>query len=327
MISVIIPTADRPGPLHRALRSLARQTFTDVEVIVVRDGGRPVRAVIDSWHNDLDITLLEVQPQQGVSHARNVGLTAAAGEYVAFLDDDDIYLPQHLHAAHTALTRGEADLVYGGAVVCSRWVEALPRSAATLPRKDYPFHDRFLSVANFIHTGSVVTRNFAATPVRFDEQMTHCEDWDLWLALRRTLGYRFAFLGACTTVYHQVPRHDSAVSRGYQTTPTPFTRARAHLYAKWPAADPLVTGYRDWFGRFDHRLDACIATGSLIPAHIYEHAIRMLHPHFTTGAPADPAWLDRLFPTAPPHQASGQERLPAGGGPNEQTAGATHASR
>ncbi|WP_055531170.1 glycosyltransferase family 2 protein [Streptomyces graminilatus] len=297
MISVIIPTADRPGPLHRALRSLARQTFRDFEVIVVRDGGPPVRTVVDSWKRDLPVTLIDTDPRRGVSHARNTALAAARGEYVAFLDDDDVYLPQHLATAHRALQAGHADVVYGGALVSARWIEAVPRAPHGLPRKDYPFDDAFLLVANYIHTGSVVARNFAATAVRFDEEMTHCEDWALWLVLRRTLGYRFAFLGDITSVYHQVPR-PSAVSSAYLASPTPFTRARARLYETWPVTDPRVASYRDWFRCFDARLDARIRNGLPIPAHIYEHAVRGLHTDFTAAAGPDPALLDRLLPAA-----------------------------
>ncbi|MCY0940171.1 MULTISPECIES: glycosyltransferase family 2 protein [Streptomyces] len=296
MISVIIPTADRPGPLHRALRSLARQTFRDFEVIVVRDGGPPVRTVVDSWKNHLPITLIDTDPRRGVSHARNTALAAARGEYVAFLDDDDVYLPEHLATAHRALEAGHADVVYGGALVSSRWIEAVPRTPHDLPRKDYPFDDAFLLAANYIHTGSVVARNFAATTVRFDEQMNHCEDWALWLALRHTLGYRFAFLGEITSVYHQVP-HPSAVSSAYLASPTPFTRARACLYETWPSSDPLVRTYRDWFRRFDARLDARIRHGRPIPAHIYEHAVRGLHPGFIAAARPAPALLDSLLHT------------------------------
>ncbi|WP_181143673.1 glycosyltransferase family 2 protein [Streptomyces cinnamoneus] len=295
MISVIIPTADRPGPLHRALRSLARQTFRDFDVIVVRDGGPPVRSVIDAWKHDLPITLIDIDPRQGVSHARNTGLAAAGGDYVAFLDDDDIYLPAHLEMAHRALEGGHAETVYGGALISPHWIESAPRDPEAFLRKDYPFDDAFLMVANYIHTGSVVTRNFASTSVRFDEEMTHCEDWDLWLSLRRTAGYEFAFLDDITCVYHQVPR-PSAVFSAYLTSPTPFTRARAHLYEKWPDPHPLVRSYREWFRRFDARLDARIEREQPVPPHVYELAVRGLHPGFVDSTAPSTALLDRILP-------------------------------
>ncbi|WP_405183587.1 glycosyltransferase (plasmid) [Nocardia sp. NBC_01377] len=296
MITVIIPTYNRPGPLHRALRSLVRQEHPDFEVVVIDDGGTlPARPVVEGWRTTLPIRLIETD-RRGVSAARNTGLATAAGEFVAFLDDDDIMLPRHLRAAHTVLDRGSADAVYGGALVSSRWIESTPRDVRWLPRKDYDFDSRFLLTANYIHTGSLVCRNFADTAARFTESMTHCEDWDLWLRLHHSLGYRFAYLGETTSVYHQVPRSGSAVSAAYLSSPTPFTLARRHLFRTWPSTDPQISDYRAWFTEFDTRLDRLIDRGRPAPAHIYESAVRALHRSFVDGAPADRSVLDSILP-------------------------------
>jgi glycosyltransferase involved in cell wall biosynthesis len=236
--------------LHRALRSISRQTYRDFEVIVVRDGGRPVRTVVEAWRRTLPVKLVDCDVRRGVSHARNVALGVASGEYVAFLDDDDVFLPDHLQVAYRTLEGGDVDVAYSGALVSPRWIEAAPRSQAGLLRKDYPFDDDYMLVANYIHTGSIVARNFVRSTVRFDEEMAHCEDWDTWLAVRRTLRYRFRFTGQITCVYHQVRRNEGAVSAAYQTSPSPFTRARARVYEKWPARGELESQYRSWFRGF-----------------------------------------------------------------------------
>ncbi|MFE7185229.1 MULTISPECIES: glycosyltransferase family A protein [Streptomyces] len=295
MISVIVPTRDRPGPLHRALRSLARQTYRRFEVIVARDGGMPVEQVIARWQREMPITLLDGDTPHGVSHARNRALAVAQGENVALLDDDDVFLPHHLLAADDALRTGRADTVYGQALVSPTWIEDLPRGAHGLPRKDYPFDATFLGVANTIHTGSIVARNPAAGPVRFDETLQHCEDWDFLLALHHTAGHRFARLDSITSVYHQVPR-PGAVASAYRTSPTPFTLARDTLYRRWPAVGGLAEEYRQWFRDFDQRLDARIALGLPASAHVYEHAVRGLHATFTAHRPPDPALLEGLLP-------------------------------
>lgn len=295
MISVIIPTRDRSGPLHRALRSLARQTYRRFEVIVARDGGAPVEQVIAHWQNEMPITLLDSDTPYGVSHARNRALAVAQSDHVALLDDDDVFLPHHLQAAADALRTGRADTVYGQALVSPTWIEAVPRTLHGLPRKDYPFDPAFLGVANFIHTGSVVTRNPTAGPVRFDEKLHHCEDWDFLLALHHTAGHRFARLDGITNVYHQVPR-PGAVTSAYLTTPTPFTLARATLYRRWPATTELAQEYREWFRHFDQRLDTRIALGLPAPAHVYERAVRGLHATFTAHRAPDQNLLNRLLP-------------------------------
>ncbi|WP_194853163.1 glycosyltransferase family 2 protein [Nocardia sp. SYP-A9097] len=303
MISIIIPTYNRPGPLHRALRSLTRQEYTDFEVIVVDDGGdQPARLVVDSWRTTLPIRLIE-NDHHGVSRARNTGLAAASGEFIAFLDDDDLVFPRHLRAAHTVLDRGTADAVYGSALVSSRWIETTPRHSRWLPRKDYEFDSRFLLCANYIHTGALMCRNFTDTPTRFTESMSHCEDWDLWLRLHRNLGYRFAYLGETTSVYHQVPQCRGAVSGAYLSSPTQFTLAHRHLFNTWPSTDQQILDYRAWFAEFDVRLDRLISCGGTAPDHIYESAVRSLYRGFANGKPADHAVLDSILPE---HYSSGR---------------------
>ncbi|MGW7063519.1 hypothetical protein ACWGHM_34170 [Streptomyces sp. NPDC054904] len=140
-------------------------------------------------------------------------------------------------------------------------------------------------------------RRYPQHPVRFDETLHHCEDWDFLLALHHTAGHRFARLDSITSVYHQVPR-SGAVTTAYRSSPTPFTRARAALYDRWAAAGSLAEEYREWFRHFDHRLDASIALGLAAPVHIYERAVRGLHITFTARRAPDPALLDRLLPLA-----------------------------
>ncbi|WP_052711223.1 glycosyltransferase family A protein [Pseudofrankia sp. DC12] len=296
MISVIIPTADRPGYLDRALRSLDRQSLRDFEVIVVADGGTPPEQVIDAWRGRLAITLLEVPQRRGVSHARNLGAASASGDLLAFLDDDDVFLPDHLAVAATTLADPSIEVAYGAALVSDRWIDAIPRTAdgAAVLRKGYPFDPGFLLVANFIHTGAVTVRNYTGTSAQFDETLQHCEDWAMWLTLHAQ-GYRFAYTGACTSVYHQVQGASGTVAAAYQRSPTPFTLARRRLYASWPASDPRVAGYRRWITEFDGRLDVAIERGQPVPRHAFEHAIRTLYPAFTTAAQADLAHLDMLF--------------------------------
>ena len=76
MISVIIPTRNRLGPLQRCLRSLRRQELKDLEVVLVNDAGASPRSVVDGWKGELVINLIELQEQRGVSAARNIGIEA-----------------------------------------------------------------------------------------------------------------------------------------------------------------------------------------------------------------------------------------------------------
>ncbi|WP_407841478.1 glycosyltransferase family 2 protein [Streptomyces sp. DSM 116496] len=245
------------------MRSLARQTYRHFEVIVVRDGGTPVDQVVTGWQHELPITLLGTDQPLRVSHARNLALSHARGEHVALLDDDDVFLPHHLADAADALRDGQADAVYGQALVSHTWIEALPRTPHGLPRKDCPFDAVFLAVANTIHTGSLVIRNPASTPVRFDETMTHCGDWDFLLALHHTAGYRFNRLNTITCIYHQLPRPGAVTSAAPRPSPVPRPPSTS--------GGPPRTGakaYREWFREFDDRIDARVVGDLPVAPHL-----------------------------------------------------------
>jgi glycosyltransferase involved in cell wall biosynthesis len=94
LVSVIMPTFNRADTIRRAIRSVQAQTFTNWELIVVDDGSTDnTVALIEGRHPRLKIIR---QENQGTAGARNAGLSASAGSYIAFLDSDDEWLPHHL---------------------------------------------------------------------------------------------------------------------------------------------------------------------------------------------------------------------------------------
>jgi glycosyltransferase involved in cell wall biosynthesis len=94
MVSVIMPTFNRADTIQRSIRSVQAQTFTDWELIVVDDGSTDnTVALIEGCDPRLKILR---QENQGAVGARNAGLRASAGSYIAFLDSDDEWLPHHL---------------------------------------------------------------------------------------------------------------------------------------------------------------------------------------------------------------------------------------
>lgn len=116
LISVIIPTLNRPGLLCEAIASIMAQTRPADEIIVVDDGSQPPveEAILRAEFGSL-IKVVRNDESQGLAWARNQGVMAATGEYVAHLDDDDLYAPETL-AECTALLDAdpELDLVFIG---------------------------------------------------------------------------------------------------------------------------------------------------------------------------------------------------------------------
>jgi glycosyltransferase involved in cell wall biosynthesis len=115
-VSIILPTYNRARFLPQAFRSIGEQTWADWEVLVVDDGSTDETAAVVaelSARTRNPVRYLR-QDNQGPAGARNTGLDAARGDYIAFFDSDDYWLPHHLHACVTALeAHAEIDWAYG----------------------------------------------------------------------------------------------------------------------------------------------------------------------------------------------------------------------
>ena len=115
-VSVVIPTHHRPELLARALESVLQQTYTDFEVVVVDDSGLGTEAQLKAqasvWSEPRDtrVVYLVNESSFGGAQARNVGIRQSRGEFVAFLDDDEDWLPEKLAIQVSAMDRAPADI-------------------------------------------------------------------------------------------------------------------------------------------------------------------------------------------------------------------------
>ena len=109
-VSVIVPTYNRPGFLARALASIRAQTYQDYEIIVINDGGMGVHQLCDLFGPM--IFYKQHGENRGLPAARNAGIRLANGEYIAYLDDDDLWLPDHLSKLISVRIGTDCRLVY-----------------------------------------------------------------------------------------------------------------------------------------------------------------------------------------------------------------------
>ena len=133
LVSAIIPTRDRPALLACAMRSAMRQTWPNLELIVVVDGPDPATAAYLETCNDPRLRVVFLDEQRGGSDARNAGVRAACGEWIAFLDDDDEWLPEKL--AHQM--RAAHAMPDWFPVVSCRLIAQSPTTSRVLPVTTY----------------------------------------------------------------------------------------------------------------------------------------------------------------------------------------------
>ena len=192
-VSVVIPVY-LSRYLRAAIDSVLAQTFGDFEIIVVDDGS-PDPLEVEGWPAvDRDQLHYLRQENQGPAAARNTGIRAARGRFVAFLDADDTWEPTYLEEQIATLTRdGGFDLVYCNALMIGqseadrrRLMESRPSrglvTCTSLLREEFPV---FLS-------GVVARREQILEAGLFDERFVHGEDFDLWLRMLKT-GARMGF--------------------------------------------------------------------------------------------------------------------------------------
>lgn len=192
LVSVIVPTYNRPELLHRAIRSILNQTYRNIEIVVVNDAGADVESILHPLNARGNIIHIRHPHNKGLAAARNTGIRAARGKYIAYLDDDDIYFPEHIGRLVTALEGADYRVAHTEAVRShqekrgDRYVE----TERTTPYTTDVTHDGLL-VRNLVPVLCVMHEKACLDDVGyFDETLPTHEDWDLWIRLSR----RYPFL-------------------------------------------------------------------------------------------------------------------------------------
>jgi len=182
LVSVVIPTCNRAALVRRAIESVMRQSYTNLEIIVVDDAssdgtGEMVRSLADPR-----IRYLRHEERRGGSAARNTGIRAATGEFIAFLDDDDEWEPHKTEEHLRALAGYDA-------VLCTLRIEDKVKSYG--PRRTVSLDDLRRGDFPAGGTGALMARAELVKSVMFDETLPRYQDWDIFIriAQRTTIGY------------------------------------------------------------------------------------------------------------------------------------------
>jgi glycosyltransferase involved in cell wall biosynthesis len=193
LVSVILAVYNREGSVGRAVRSVLAQTYYPFELIVVDDGSTDgTRDVVEGFGAPVKLVR---QAHAGAYAARNLGLRHARGEFVAFIDSDDAWLPDKLAAQVPLMRRPEVGVVFGDVVHVSEPRENAPRTGLTsfgvAPPRRGRVADRF-AWCNFVPTCTVLARRRCLEETGgFSEASEVSADYLAWfrIALRHELDY------------------------------------------------------------------------------------------------------------------------------------------
>lgn len=229
-VSVIIPAYNGMNYLPKTLESLLSQTFKDFEVIIVNDGSTDG---IEDWFSTITDSRIKLisQVNQGIAAARNTGIAHAQGEYIAFLDTDDLWHSTKLEKQVQALDRNsEVGLVY-------TWVALINDRGKHLGKvRRHTVEGNVwqkLIERDLVASGScpMIRRRCFETEGLFDRNIpSSVEDWDMWL--RIAAHYRFKVIEE-TLVYYR--RHEGNLSKNWHTALESYQMAIDKAFAAAPS--------------------------------------------------------------------------------------------
>lgn len=223
MISTIITTCKRePFMVVRALDSILAQTYRDIEIIVIDDSPdefakredveRAVKKCFD-LHPDIRTQYIQHEKNLGACAARNTGLKAAKGDYIAYLDDDDEWLPEKLAKQIKVMHTSDAALVYCGCY-CKNDTTGKIYERKTAYYRGMVFDEllywNFIDSTSFPLLKTAVLRDAGG----FDIKMQSAQDYDVWLRISQS--NQVDFVAEPLVIYHE---HE-----GEQITSNPFKK-------------------------------------------------------------------------------------------------------
>jgi len=199
MISVIISTFDRLDRLKKAIQSVKNQTFTDWELIIADDHSTDGTQAYIASLNDPKIIYTRLTRNSGTdTKPKNAGIKLAKGEFIAFLDDDCEYRPDHLNALYKCLQNyPDVSVAYG-----DRWIIDETKEIVDQIGYASDFNPFSLMRRNYIDTSDALIRKQALKYVGgFDERYKKYVDWNLWVRMAKC-GYIFKRVPLLLTDYH-----------------------------------------------------------------------------------------------------------------------------
>ena len=202
LVSVIIPAFNSAQYLADAVESVFAQTYSAVECIVIDDGST-------DHTNELLKELLKVHPglkiarkkNGGLSSARNMGLRECTGDFVSFLDTDDVLIPDKIERQVAFLNaHPDVGIVYGDCLIATETLRPVEMYTTEMPQELEPIDA--LCYRNWFAPMVPLVRRIVTDRVgEFDEELAAAEDWDYWIRCAKVT--RISYLPGAVSLYRQ----------------------------------------------------------------------------------------------------------------------------
>ena len=208
LVSVVIPTRNRPELISRALHGVFNQTLTDIEVIVVLDGPDETTLQVLNKMADPRLRVIRLPKQSGPPTARNAGIVASRSKWLTFLDDDDEWMPSKLEMQLESAKRSKDPYPVISCKVVSRsengdcvWPRRVPRPKE--PLSEYLFCRKSLFFGeSFLQTSTIFTKRALLLQVPFRTDLKINEDLDWLIRASNIRGVSIEFVPVPLVILH-----------------------------------------------------------------------------------------------------------------------------
>lgn len=205
LVSVIMPTYNRAYIILRAVKSVLRQTYREWELLIIDDGSVDETEAVISGQKDERIRYLKLKKNMGACYARNQGLASVKGEYIAFLDSDNVWEKNYLEERLAALKKAPRNV--GGVFGYTRMIRN-HKTLSVFPSENLgkkiaqsrtnTFLIKQMLFDNVIDTNTIVLRRGCAEKVSgFCEELRRLQDWEYFFRILYESGYMLKFAEDC----------------------------------------------------------------------------------------------------------------------------------
>lgn len=196
-VSVIIPTYNRSRYICEAIDSVLAQTYKDFEIIIVDDGSTDnTKGILSKYNSKIRYFY---KTNGGVASARNFGINKATGEYIAFIDSDDLWLETKLKKQVDYMGKNNTDLVYCNMCIMENGIINYKKIKPTKPA--FSFFDLLLDGGNLTTSTILLKKTCFDRLGLFNESFKVASDYEMWL--RFSLVYNFGFINLTLATYRQ----------------------------------------------------------------------------------------------------------------------------